>query len=56
MACEYAYGRMWDFGDRTNYGDNYDENNSTYLYVTHTYKKPGKYTVSLRSYDIGGGL
>jgi len=50
---DYAYGREWDFGDRTNYGDDYDENNSTY--ITHTYKKPGKYTVKLRSYDIGGG-
>lgn len=50
---DYAYGRYWDFGDRTNYGDDYDENNSTY--ITHTYKKPGKYTVTLRSYDIGGG-
>lgn len=50
----YAYGRLWDFGDRTNYGDDYDENNSTYFYVTHTYKKPGKYTVTLTSFDIGG--
>jgi PGF-pre-PGF domain-containing protein len=50
---DYAYGREWDFGDITNYGDDYDENNSTY--ITHTYKKPGKYTVKLRSYDIGGG-
>ena len=50
---DYAYGRSWDFGDTTNYGDDYDENNSTY--ITHTYKKPGKYTVKLRSYDIGGG-
>jgi FOG: PKD repeat len=53
-GSEYAYGRIWDFGDMTNYGDDYDENNSTYLYVTHTYKKPGKYTVSLTSYDVGG--
>ncbi len=50
---DYAYGREWDFGDMTNYSDDYDENNSTY--ITHTYKKPGKYTVKLRSYDIGGG-
>ncbi len=50
---DYAYGRGWDFGDRTNYGDDYDENNS--MYITHTYKKPGKYTVNLRSYDLGGG-
>ncbi len=50
---DYAYGRVWDFGDMTNYGDDYNDNNSTY--ITHTYKKSGKYTVKLRSYDIGGG-
>jgi beta propeller repeat protein len=62
ITQDYAYGRDWYFGDGTDsYMDivqgennNLDKNNSSYLYIVHTYKKPGKYTVKLHSYDFGG--
>jgi len=62
ITQDYAYGRDWYFGDGTDsfmdvvHDENgiLDENNLSYFYIIHTYKKPGKYTVKLRSYDVAG--
>ncbi|MDR7666599.1 PGF-pre-PGF domain-containing protein [Methanosarcina sp. Z-7115] len=52
---DFAYFRIWDFGDGTKVEAFSDEDkNDIYLYVTHTYKKPGKYTVTLMSHDPAG--
>jgi beta propeller repeat protein len=45
ITGDYAYGWDWNFGDGT-----YSDNRTP----VHTYSKPGKYTVKLRSYDVGG--
>ncbi|MDY9927697.1 PKD domain-containing protein [Methanosarcina sp.] len=45
ITGDYAYGWDWNFGDGTYSG------NRTPI---HTYSKPGKYTVRLHSYDVGG--
>ena len=52
---DFAYFRIWDFGDGTKVEAVSDEGkNFIYFYVTHTYKKPGKYTVTLMSHDPAG--
>lgn len=45
ITGDYAYGWEWHFGDGT-----YSGNRTP----VHTYSKPGKYTVRLHSYDVGG--
>jgi PKD repeat protein len=45
ITGDYAYGWDWNFGDGT-----YSDNRTP----IHTYSKPGKYTVRLHSYDVGG--
>lgn len=45
ITGDHAYGWDWNFGDGM-YSDNRNP--------VHTYSKPGKYTVKLHSYDVGG--
>ena len=52
---DFAYFRIWDFGDGTQVQATSDEGkNLIYYYVNHTYKKPGKYTVTLMTHDPAG--
>jgi PKD repeat protein len=44
------YARVWDFGDGTTENVGEIDNASSMI---HTYKNPGKYTVTLRNYDGG---
>ncbi|HWQ44882.1 MAG TPA: PGF-pre-PGF domain-containing protein, partial [Methanosarcina barkeri] len=51
---DFAYFRIWDFGDGTKVEAFSEGKNDIYVYLTHTYKKPGKYTVTLMSHDPAG--
>lgn len=50
----YPIWREWDFGDGTVQTYVVDDNDSATPYATHTYEKPGKYTVTLSMDNRGG--
>ncbi|MDY9927699.1 PGF-pre-PGF domain-containing protein [Methanosarcina sp.] len=50
----YPIWREWDFGDGTVQTYVVDANDSATPYATHTYEKPGKYTVTLSMDNRGG--
>ncbi|HIH74747.1 MAG TPA: PKD domain-containing protein, partial [Methanosarcina sp.] len=50
----YPIWREWDFGDGVVQNYMVDANDSATPYATHTYEKPGKYTVTLSMDNRGG--